>query len=90
MDHLGRDNFREGQIKMCLGHLFSKKNKVCSGVNKHSNRSRCLAWILRNNLQGNWKKTTGTNLCELKFIPTLLKWRDPKLTNLVEEIFLGN
>ena len=75
---------------MSLGHLFSKKNKVCSG--SISIATEVDAWIEYYVItyKAIGKKITGTNLRELKFMHTLLKWRDPKLTNLGEGMFLGN
>ena len=42
-DQLEKVNFREEQNKMCLGHVFFKKNEVCSG--SISIATEIYAWI---------------------------------------------
>ena len=53
---------------MCLGHLFSKKNEVCSG--SISIATEVDAWIEYYVItyKAIAKKITGINLRELKFI----------------------
>ena len=62
------------------------KNEVCSG--SISIATEVDAWIEYYVIT--YKTIGKKSLVLIYVIPTLLKWRDPKLTNLIEEIFLVN